>query len=118
MERSAGRRRSKRPPKSPADAGRESERLHERLPDAACDGGVIARVGPARCIQRSRAVQPREVDGVAGARGKLLQVLELRAAVALAERVDMVDVASTGPAPSANPSGPDPRKYLAATMRR
>ena len=54
---------------------------------------MIPRVGPARGAQPGGAVDARELDGVPGARGKLLQILELRAAVALAERVNMVDVA-------------------------
>ena len=71
----------------------KDDRATTRAPvDAARDRGVIARVGPARGVQPGSAFDPREVDLVAGALGKLLQILELRAAVALAERVDMVDV--------------------------
>ena len=54
---------------------------------------MMPRVGPARCVQPGSAVDPREVDGVPGMGGKLLQILELRSAVALAEGVNMVDVA-------------------------
>ena len=84
--------------------------LHERGADAAGHGLVIARVGPAQGVQPRGEVDQREADGVAGACGKLLQILELRALVDLAVRVDMVDVAQHGPTLSANPSGPVPRK--------
>ena len=62
-------------------------RLHERLADAASDGGVLACVGLARGVQPGCTVDPREVDGVARAPGKQLKILELRSAVALAKRV-------------------------------
>ena len=109
METAAGWQRNRWKP-APTAAEGKIERLDEGSADAARDRLVIARVGPARGIQPGGAVEAREVDGVAGMCGELLQVLELRAAVALAERVNMVEVAQHGPAPSAKPSGPDPRK--------
>ncbi len=78
MEMAVGRRRSMRAPAAAAAEGK-IEWLDECPPDAARDGLVMARVGPARSVQPGSAVDPREVDGVAGARGKLLQILELRA---------------------------------------
>ena len=92
MERVVGRRRSTREPAAPTAEGK-FERLDEGAADAADHGGVFACVGPARSVQPGGALDPREVDGVAGACGELLQILELRAPVAVAERVDMVDVA-------------------------
>ena len=79
METAAGRRCSTRRPAALATAEGKIEWLDECPPDAARDGLVMARVGPARSVQPGSAVDPREVDGVAGARGKLLQILELRA---------------------------------------
>ncbi|MCY4397587.1 MAG: hypothetical protein OXC10_20900 [Rhodospirillaceae bacterium] len=67
--------------------------VRERLADAARYGGVIARVEQARGFQPGSTVDPREVDGVPGARCKLLRILERRTPVALAEREGMVNVA-------------------------
>ena len=64
--------RSGRRAKLRAKAKGKEGRLDERLSDAACDGGVIARIGPARGVHPGSAVDPCEVDGVAGARGMLL----------------------------------------------
>ena len=66
METAAGRRRSTRRATAPAAAEGKIERLDERPPVAARDSGVIARVGPARCLQSGGAVDSREVDGVQG----------------------------------------------------
>ena len=54
------------------------ERLNERPPDAARDRLVISRVRPARDVQRGDAADAREVDGVTGVCGELLQIRELR----------------------------------------
>ena len=80
METAAGRRRSTRGPAAPAAEGK-IEQLDERALDAGRNGLVMARVGPARSVQPGGAVDLREVDGVPSARGKLLQILELRAPV-------------------------------------
>ena len=87
-------------------------RLRERLPDAARHRFVIACVGAARGVQPGGAVDTREVDGVPGVRGELLQVLELRAPVALAERVDMVDVAQYRTGARGEPVRPQPPEIL------
>ncbi len=46
-----------------------------------------------RCFEPTPVVQASEIDRVAGLLGQLLEILQLRAAVALTERMDVVDVA-------------------------
>ena len=55
---------------------------------------------------------------MAGAPGKLFQVLELHPPVALAERGTWLTSPGTAPALPVNPSGSDRRKYPATKMRR
>ena len=73
METEAERQRGTQQPTAQAAGRRKIWSLRGRLPDAACDGGVMARVEPARALQPGGAVDPREVDGVLGGAASCLR---------------------------------------------
>ena len=87
LETAAGRRCGRRRPAAPAAAKGKIERPS----DAAHHGGVIPRVGPARSVQPSGAVDVLELDGVACHRTSAVRVvwaaLKLRIAPRLSPNV-------------------------------